>query len=185
MSRARVAILISGTGSNMAALLAADIPMDVVLVLSNNPDASGLQKAEAAGVATAVVNHRAFATREAFDQALIAKLELLNVDWVCLAGFMRRLTPQFVAAFQGRVLNIHPSLLPKYPGLNTYQRALEAGETEVGATVHLVTEDLDAGPILAQQAVPVLPDDTIDTLRQKVQACEHEMPPQTAALNAS
>lgn len=174
---AKVVIFISGEGSNLQALLDAGLPMEVVLVVSNNPDAGGLQRAERAGVPTWVLDHRLFASREEYDQSLLDKILPLQPDWVILAGFMRRLTAGFVAAFADKLINIHPSLLPKYPGLNTYARALAAGDKEVGSTVHLVTQEVDAGPILAQQSVPVEPSDTVETLKQKVQALEHRLYP--------
>jgi phosphoribosylglycinamide formyltransferase-1 len=175
---AKAVVLISGAGSNLQALLDAQLPLNFSLVISNNPEAGGLQKAQAVGVDTVVLNHRDYASREDYDVQLLAAIEPLQPDWVILAGFMRRLTPQFVDAFAGKLLNIHPSLLPKYPGLNTYQRALEAGDKQVGATVHLVTAEVDQGPILAQAAVDVEPGDTVDTLKAKVQQLEHQLYPQ-------
>ena len=178
---ARVAILISGGGSNMSALVAAmqgDFPARPVLVLANHPDAPGLARAAAAGVATAVVDHRPFGRdREAFEAALTAELEPAAPDILCLAGFMRVLSPAFVARFAGRMLNIHPSLLPKYPGLDTHARALAAGDAEAGCTVHEVTADLDAGPILGQARVPVLPADTPATLAARILPWEHRLYP--------
>ena len=153
----RVAILISGGGSNMVALadsMVGDHPGRPVLVLSNVAGAGGLAKAEDRGIETAVLAHRDFGDRREFERALSARLEKVAPDVICLAGFMRMLTPEFTDRWAGRILNIHPSLLPKYPGLNTHARALEAGDTHAGATVHLVTGDLDAGPILGQARVP-------------------------------
>jgi phosphoribosylglycinamide formyltransferase 1 len=177
----RVAILISGGGSNMLRLLEsmdADHPAEPVLVLSNRPDAGGLAKAAALGVRTAVVDHRPFkGDRAAFEAALQEALLAARPDILCLAGFMRILTPDFTRAWAGRMLNIHPSLLPKYPGLGTHARALEAGDAEVGCTVHEVTEDLDAGPILGQARVPVLPGDTPETLAARVLGEEHRLYP--------
>lgn len=176
----RVAILISGSGSNMLRLvesMTGDHPARPVLVLSNVPGAGGLAKAEAAGVPTAVVDHRAYADRAAFEAALQSTLAPAQPDLICLAGFMRVLTPGFVAAWEGRMLNIHPSLLPKFRGLDTHARALAAGETRHGCTVHEVTPDLDAGPVLGQAEVPVRPDDTPDTLAARVQAAEHRLYP--------
>lgn len=185
-ARTPVAILISGGGSNMAALVAAmrsgEVPGEPVLVLSNVPGAGGLARAEAAGIPTAVVDHRAFESREAFEAALQEQLEAAGAEVVCLAGFMRILTPGFVARWAGRMLNIHPSLLPKYRGLNTHARALAAGDTEAGCTVHVVTPELDDGPILAQARVPVLPGDTAESLARRVLAEEHRIYP--AALKA-
>lgn len=176
----RVAILISGSGSNMAALVASmtgDHPARPVLVLSDVPGAGGLAKAAAAGVPVATLDHRAFADRAAFEAALAATLDVVRPDLVCLAGFMRILTPGFVARYAGRMLNIHPSLLPRYPGLHTHARALAAGDAEAGCTVHEVTADLDAGPILGQGRVPILPGDTEAMLAARVLAMEHRLYP--------
>ena len=177
----RVAILISGSGSNMVSLLdsmTGDHPARPVLVLSNNPQAGGLEKARARGVATAVVDHRPFkGDRPAFEAALQAALERHAPDIICLAGFMRVLTAGFVQYWQGRMLNIHPSLLPKYKGLNTHARAIEAGDAEAGCTVHEVTAELDDGPILGQARVPVLPGDTPDLLAKRVLVQEHRLYP--------
>ena len=176
----RVAILISGGGSNMVALakaMAGDLPADPVLVLANRPDAGGLEKARDLGLETAVVNHRDYADRESFDAAINTRLEAAEADIVCLAGFMRILTPVFTDHWSGKVLNIHPSLLPKYPGLNTHARALEAGDLEAGCTVHLVTSTLDDGPILGQARVPIEADDTPDTLAARVLKMEHQLYP--------
>jgi phosphoribosylglycinamide formyltransferase-1 len=177
----RVAILISGGGSNMVALLrdmAKDRAVVPVLVASNNPSAQGLDRAAALGVPTAAVDHRAFAgNRAAFEAALLTPLLAARPDIVCLAGFMRVLTPGFVDRFRGRMLNIHPSLLPNYPGLHTHARALAAGDREAGCTVHEVTPVLDDGPILGQAHVPVLPGDTEATLGARVLAMEHRLYP--------
>ena len=177
----RVAILISGGGSNMLALVR-DMGQGgyarPVLVASNDPAAGGLAKAAALGVPTAAVDHRPFGKdREAFESALSEKIDAANPDILCLAGFMRILTPGFIAAYEGRMLNIHPSLLPKYPGLHTHARALAAGDTQAGCTVHEVTADLDAGPILGQARVPVLPGDTEDSLSARVLVQEHRLYP--------
>jgi phosphoribosylglycinamide formyltransferase-1 len=178
----RVAILISGGGSNMLALLR-DMAQDQhpcapVLVASNDPAAAGLAKAAALGVATAAVDHRPFGRdRAAFEAALLQPLLAARPDIICLAGFMRILTPDFIGQFEGRMLNIHPSLLPKYPGLHTHQRALDAGDTEAGCSVHEVTADLDAGPILGQARVPILPGDTADALAARVLVQEHRLYP--------
>src|SRR6056297_2647413 len=164
----RVAILISGGGSNMVALvddMTGDHPARPCLVLSNAPGAGGLEKAAARGVATAVVDHRAFrGDRAAFEAALQAELDRAGTDIICLAGFMRILTADFVSRWKGRILNIHPSLLPKYPGLDTHARALAAGDAEAGCTVHEVTAALDAGPVLGQARVPLLPGETARSL---------------------
>ncbi len=177
----RVAILISGGGSNMVKLvesMTGDHPARPVLVLSNDPEAGGLAKAAALGVPVAAVDHRPFgADRAAFAAELTAPLAAAAPDLICLAGFMRILTPGFTRAWAGRMLNIHPSLLPKYKGLHTHARALEAGDTEAGCTVHEVTADLDDGPILGQARVPVLPGDTPDTLAALVLVEEHRLYP--------
>ncbi|MCE2737131.1 MAG: phosphoribosylglycinamide formyltransferase [Rhodobacter sp.] len=177
----RVAILISGGGSNMLALLrdmAEDRAAVPVLVASNNPAAPGLGRAAALGVPTAAVDHRAFGgDRVAFEAALLTPLLAARPDIVCLAGFMRVLTPVFVDRFRGRMLNIHPSLLPLYPGLHTHARALAAGDAEAGCTVHEVTPVLDTGPILGQARVPVLPGDSEAALGARVLAMEHRLYP--------
>lgn len=177
----RVAILISGGGSNMLRLvddMQGDHPARAVLVASNDPGAGGLARAAERGVPTLALDHRAFASRADFEAALLAPLLEARPDIICLAGFMRILTPDFVRRFEGRMLNIHPSLLPKYPGLHTHARAIAAGDAEAGATVHEVTADLDAGPILGQARVPVLPDDTPETLAVRVLAQEHRLYPE-------
>jgi len=176
----RVAILISGGGSNMVALadsMTGDHPGRPVLVLSNVPGARGLTKAQARGIDTATVPHGNYPDRAAFESALTARLDSAAPDVICLAGFMRILTPGFTDRWAGRVLNIHPSLLPKYPGLNTHTRAIAAGDAEAGASVHLVTGDLDAGPILGQARVPVHRGDTPDSLADRVLGVEHQLYP--------
>lgn len=178
----RVAILISGGGSNMVALLrdmaTGDHPAQAVLVASNDPTAAGLAKAAAQGIATAAVDHRPFkGDRAAFEEALLEPILAARPDILCLAGFMRVLTPGFVARFEGRMLNIHPSLLPLYPGLHTHQRALEAGNTQAGCTVHEVTPVLDDGPILGQARVPIQPGDTPESLAARVLVQEHRLYP--------
>ncbi len=183
----RVAILISGRGSNMAALLEAArdpaFPAEIVLVLSNRPDAGGLAVAAAAGVATAAVDHRpSKGDRTEHERAIDAELRRAGAEIVCLAGYMRLLTPFLVDAWAGRMLNIHPSLLPAFPGLDTHARALAAGSKLHGCTVHLVTQGMDEGPILAQAAVPVLAGDTEDDLAARVLRQEHSLYP--AALAA-
>jgi phosphoribosylglycinamide formyltransferase-1 len=178
----RVAILISGGGSNMVALvrsMTGDHPARPVLVLSNDPAAKGLQRAAEMGIPTAAVDHRPFrGDRAGFEAALLRPLLAARPDVICLAGFMRILTPAFIQQFQGRMLNIHPSLLPKYPSLHTHQRALDAGDTEAGCTVHEVIADLDAGPVLGQARVPVLPADTADSLADRVLVQEHRLYPE-------
>ena len=177
----RCAVLISGGGSNMMTLvrdMTGDHPARPVFVLSNRPDAGGLKKAAELGVPTAVVDHRDFPRdREAFETKLNSVLEKANPDIICLAGFMRVLTPVFVDRWAGRILNIHPSLLPKYPGLNTHARAIEAGDREAGCSVHEVTDVLDGGPILGQARVPVLAGDTPETLASRVLIEEHRLYP--------
>ncbi|WP_116364875.1 phosphoribosylglycinamide formyltransferase [Parahaliea mediterranea] len=179
-----VAILISGRGSNMVAFIEAvavgQLDANITLVLSNNPDAAGLARAREAGIATAVVNHRDYDSREAFDAAMVARLREAGAELVILAGFMRILTSVFITAFRGRLLNIHPSLLPKYPGLNTHQRALDAGDSEAGVTVHFVTEELDGGPPILQARVPIQRGDTADTLAARVIVEEHKIYPLAA-----
>ncbi len=177
----RVAILISGGGSNMLALaqdMTGDHPCRPVLVASNNPTAGGLAKAAALGIPTAAVDHRAFGKdRAGFDAALAAQLDAARPDVLCLAGFMRILTPAFIARYRGSMLNIHPSLLPKYPGLHTHARAIAAGDAEAGCTVHEVIADLDSGPIFGQARLPILPGDTADTLAARVLPMEHRLYP--------
>lgn len=184
--RVRVAVLISGAGSNMAALIDAGqqggASFEVVLVLSNKPEAGGLAVARAKGVATVTVDQKPFGKdREAHERAVDAALALHDVGVVALAGYMRLLTPWLVARRAGRMLNIHPSLLPKYPGLDTHARALAAGDAEAGCSVHLVTEGVDEGPVLARAVVPVLTDDTPRSLAQRVLAAEHNLYPQALA----
>jgi phosphoribosylglycinamide formyltransferase 1 len=177
----RVAILISGGGSNMVALcnsMTGDHPARPVLVASNDPAAGGLAKAAAMGIATVAVDHRPFGKdREAFEAELLRPLLAAEPDILCLAGFMRVLTPGFVARFEGRMINIHPSLLPKYPGLHTHARALAAGDREAGCTVHQVTPVLDDGPILGQARVPILAGDSESSLAARVLECEHQLYP--------
>ncbi|WBU57691.1 phosphoribosylglycinamide formyltransferase [Paracoccus sediminicola] len=177
----RVAILISGGGSNMVRLAEAmtgDYPARPVLVGANDPSAGGLAKAAAMGIESFAVDHRPFGRdRAAFEAELLRHLEAAEPDIIALAGFMRVLTPEFLRHYAGRMLNIHPSLLPKYPGLHTHARAIAAGDAEAGATVHEVTADLDAGPILGQARVPVLPGDTPDDLAARVLVQEHRLYP--------
>ena len=158
--------------------MGADHPAEPVLVLSNVPDADGLAKAEARGVATAVVDHRAFGKdRIAFETELQRELDVVDPDIICLAGFMRILTSSFIAKWHGRMLNIHPSLLPKYKGLHTHERALQAGDTEAGCSVHEVTAELDGGPVLGRAKVPILPGDTAESLAERVLEQEHRLYP--------
>lgn len=179
MNKKRIVILISGRGSNMEALLKADLPATIATVISNVPDAPGLATARAHGVATAVVDHRVHPERALFDAALASEIDTHAPDLVVLAGFMRVLTHAFVARYAGRLLNIHPSLLPAFPGLHTHRRAIEAGVRIHGCTVHFVTSELDHGPILVQAAVPVQPGDTEETLAARVLVQEHRIYPQS------
>jgi len=190
MTKKRVAVLISGRGSNMAALIGAAkeeaYPAQIVLVLSNRPAAAGLASARAAGIATAVVDHTAYGkARERFEQAMQAELETHRIELVCLAGFMRLLTPSFVRRWQGRMINIHPALLPAFKGLHTHQRALAAGVRIHGASVHFVVEETDGGPIIAQGVLAVRDDDTAASLADRVLAIEHKIYPAALALLAS
>src|SRR5215471_9960928 len=190
MPKKRVAILISGRGANMAALIAAtrkpDYPAEIAVVLSNRPDAGGLRRAGAEGIATAVVDHGDFGKdREAFERAVQAQLEAYRIDIMCLAGFMRMLTPWLVSRWSGRMINIHPALLPSFKGLHTHERALKEGVKIHGATVHFVEPETDSGPIIAQAAVPVLDDDTPDTLAARVLAAELRLYPLALGLVAS
>jgi phosphoribosylglycinamide formyltransferase-1 len=190
LARKRVAILISGRGANMAALIAAarnpDYPADIAVVISNRPDAGGLQRARADGIATAVVDQAEFRKdREGFERSVQEVLEAHGTDIMCLAGFMRLLSPALVTRWGGRMLNIHPALLPSFKGLHTHERALEAGVKIHGATVHFVAPEVDAGPIVAQAAVPVLDDDTADTLAARVLAVELRIYPLALDLVAS
>jgi phosphoribosylglycinamide formyltransferase-1 len=186
----RTAILISGRGSNMEALIAAAgdpaFPAEIVLVLSNRPDAAGLGVARQAGVRAEAIDHRGFGgDRAAHEAAIDAVMRAAEIEIVCLAGYMRLLTPLLVQAWQGRMLNVHPSLLPSFPGLHTHARALEAGVKLHGCTVHLVTQEMDSGPILAQAAVPVLPGDTEDVLAARVLRQEHAIYPAALAAFAA
>ncbi len=178
---ARIVVLISGSGSNMQAIAEAcvktEIDGEIVAVISNRPEVMGLQRAKEMGIATDVVDHTQFPTREEFDVNLIRAIDEFSPDLVVLAGFMRILTSDFVRRYKGRMLNIHPSLLPKYKGLNTHQRALDAGDKEAGVTVHFVSEDLDGGANIIQAVVPVLDDDDEGTLRSRVQIQEHVIYP--------
>jgi len=178
MSGKTLVILISGRGSNMEALLDARLPARVAAVISNDPRARGLATAQARGVGTAVVDHRAFPDRASFDAALAAEIDRHRPDLVVLAGFMRVLTEPFIDRYRGRLVNIHPSLLPAFTGLHTHRRALEAGVRIHGCTVHFVAPVVDSGPVIAQAAVPVLPGDTEDSLAARVLAEEHRLYPQ-------
>jgi formyltetrahydrofolate-dependent phosphoribosylglycinamide formyltransferase len=183
MTKKRVAVLISGRGSNLQALLdAKQVAYDIVLVVSNVPGAAGLDRAREAGVAAVALDHKPYDdNREAFERDLDALLNQHTIQLVALAGFMRVLTPFFVRAWKGRLVNIHPSLLPKYPGTKTHARALEAGDAEHGCTVHLVVEEVDSGEILGQARMPITPGDTPETLATRVLALEHELYPRCLA----
>lgn len=186
MRKLRTAILISGRGSNMMALVeaarAAEYPAEIVCVVANTADAKGLEFAAANGIATRVIDHKAFPSREAFEKALDAYLRSMNVEAMALAGFMRVLTAGFIAGWDGRLINIHPSLLPAYKGLHTHERAIADGAKVHGCSVHLVTPELDGGPVLLQAEVPVLPEDTADVLAARVLTEEHRIYPQALAL---
>jgi len=189
MNKTRVAVLISGRGSNMTALIEAakakDYPAEIVLVVSNRADAAGLARAREAAITTAVIDHRPFGEdRQAFEHALDAELRKNRIEIVCLAGFMRLLSPWFIAHWSGRILNIHPALLPEFKGLDTHRRALEAGAKRHGATVHFVVEETDAGPVIRQQSVPVLQGDTEETLAARVLEVEHRIYPEALRLVA-
>ena len=179
MSRKRVVIFISGGGSNMEALIRAaqapDFPAEIISVFSDKPNAGGLAKAQAAGIATQVFYRKDYASKEAHEGAILEALAALNPDILCLAGYMRLLSAKFIAPYEGRILNIHPSLLPLFAGLHTHQRALDAGMKLAGCTVHLVTEGMDEGPILAQAAVPIIDGDTESTLAARVLKAEHKV----------
>lgn len=176
-----VVVLLSGTGSNLQALIdstrTGDSPARIAAVISNRSDAYGLQRARDAGIATRTLDHKAFEDREAFDSALIELIDTFNPKLVVLAGFMRILSADFVRHYAGRLLNIHPSLLPKYKGMHTHQRALDAGDSEHGCSVHFVTEELDGGPLVVQAVVPVESDDSAQTLAQRVHTQEHRIYP--------
>lgn len=189
MTRKRVGVLISGRGSNLGALIEAckapDYPAKIVLVISNIPSAQGLLRAESALIPALVINHKDFATREGFDAALDTALNEAGVELLCNAGFMRLHSEGFVARWRNRHLNVHPSLLPAFRGLHSHARVLEAGATITGCTVHFVRPEMDTGPIVAQAAVPVLPDDTPESLGARVLDAEHRLYPHALRLVAS
>ena len=188
MDKLKLAILISGRGSNMTALIEAckgdDFPAEIVCVISNKPDAAGIDRAKAEGLNTEIVHHRDFDNRDAFEDALVETLQGYEPDLICLAGFMRLLKGRMFDAYPDRILNIHPSLLPAYKGLHVHERVVEAGESESGCTVHIVVPEMDAGPILVQKSVPVLPDDTADQLAARVLEQEHIAYPEAVRLMA-
>jgi phosphoribosylglycinamide formyltransferase 1 len=185
MTRKRVGVLISGRGSNMMALVemarAPDYPAEIVCVVSNRPEAAGLAYAHCNGIAAKSIDHNDYATREAFDTALNAYLQSQNLDFIGCAGFMRIMTPILIAPWEGRMINIHPSLLPKYKGLHTHERAIAAGDKVHGCTVHYVSSELDSGSIIMQAEVPILPNDTPDTLAARVLIEEHKLYPKALA----
>ncbi len=178
----KVAVLISGKGSNLQALIDAarmpDYPAQLVLVISNNPEAFGLKRAEDAGITTVVINHKEYASREAFDDAMHVELLKHDIQLVCLAGFMRLLSERFVKRWEGRMLNIHPSLLPDFKGAHAVRDALTAGEKETGCSVHIVTPQMDSGEVLMQARVSILPDDTEESLRARIHEEEHRIYPE-------
>lgn len=181
----KTAILISGSGTNLQAFIDAveigDLALDLCVVFSNNPKAYGLERAEKAGIPTACIQHRDYPDRASFDKAVIAELDRFAPDLLVLAGFMRILSTEFVAHYSGRILNIHPALLPRFPGLNTHQRVLDAGDEWHGSTVHFVTEKLDAGPRILQGRLAVNPGESAEELALRVQSVEHRIYPQAAA----
>lgn len=189
MAQKRVAILISGRGSNMAALIKAakakNYPAEIVLVLSNRPEAQGLELAKAEGIPTVIVDHKTFSSREDFDAAIQRELSAAKIDFVCLAGFMRVLTDDFVDRWRGKMLNIHPSLLPAFKGTDTHRHALLAGVKTHGATVHFVVPELDSGPIVMQAEVSVRPDDTEEKLAARVLKAEHKIYPAALKMLAA
>ncbi|NND00994.1 MAG: phosphoribosylglycinamide formyltransferase [Gammaproteobacteria bacterium] len=174
-------ILISGSGSNLQAFIdqvsAGELTIDIKLVISNNPDAYGLDRARRAYIATAIIDHHEFASRREFDRALLTQIDAVEPDIVILAGFMRILTPEFVNHYQNRLINIHPSLLPKYPGTNTHQRAIDAGDKWHGVTIHFVVPEVDAGPIILQGRMPIKDGDTAESLQQRIHQIEHKLYP--------
>lgn len=178
----RVVILISGRGSNMMSIVNAvndgSLPINIAAVISNRPDAAGIEFAQQVGIDTAIIDHKAFESREAFDQAMASKIDLYAPDLVVLAGFIRILTTEFVEHFANKLINIHPALLPKFKGMDTHQRAIDASEKEHGASVHFVTAELDAGPVILQARVPILSTDTAETLAARVLEQEHKLYPE-------
>jgi phosphoribosylglycinamide formyltransferase 1 len=186
MAKTKIGVLISGRGSNLKSLIdavaAEDFPAEISLVISSKPKAPGLRHAAKAGIAQATIDHRDFQTREDFDAALDAALHMKDVDYVCLAGFMRMLSDKFVDDWRGKLLNIHPSLLPAFRGLHVQERMLDSGVKIAGCTVHFVTPEMDAGPIIGQAATPVLPGDTVETLSGRILELEHKLYPRCLRL---
>ncbi len=189
MNKIKLAIFISGTGSNMLAILNAcknaDYPAEISLVLSNNPDALGIKTAQENNIPTEIVNHKDFSTREDFESEIIARLEKYEIDLIVLAGFMRILTPFFIEKFPDQIINIHPSLLPDYKGLNTHERAINDGKKEAGCSIHFVNADLDSGPVILQKRVPIISGDTPETLANRVLEQEHKAYPEAIKIIAS
>lgn len=188
MTRKKTAVLISGKGTNLQALIEAAqqpaYPAEIALVISNKAEAGGIAIAQAAGISTQIIPHTEYASRETFEAAIQNALEAAEIELVCLAGFMRVLGSDFVSRWTGRMLNIHPSLLPKYKGLNTHARAIEAGDAEAGCTVHFVVPELDSGTTIAQARVPILPGDTPELLADRVKAEEHRLYPEALQMLA-
>ncbi len=184
-ARPKAVVLISGGGSNLQAFIdqieAGQLDLDIALVISNVESAFGLERAQRSGIETACVNHRLFSSRAEFDQAMMKEIDLFQPDIVILAGFMRILTPEFVNHYANRLVNIHPSLLPKFTGINTHQRALDAAETWHGASIHFVIPELDAGPVILQGRLPIRPNDTADSLQQRIHKIEHQLYPQAVS----
>ncbi|MBS0351587.1 MAG: phosphoribosylglycinamide formyltransferase [Proteobacteria bacterium] len=179
MSLATV-VLVSGNGSNLQAIIDAvqqGLDVQIRSVISNNPHAFGLERAKKAGIPAHAIDHKQFATRSDFEAALSKQIDIYHPDIIVLAGFMRQLTPPFVARYQGKMINVHPSLLPKYPGLNTHERVLQAGEIIHGVTIHYVTEDIDCGPIIAQANLTIGPGETIESLKKRIHTLEHDLYP--------
>lgn len=187
-TRKRVVVFISGGGSNMLALAKAasepDFPAEIVAVISDKPDAGGLAKAQALGIETFSFARRDYDSKDAHEAAILSQLKSLSPDIICLAGYMRLLSATFITAYEGRIINIHPSLLPLFPGLHTHQRAIDAGMTTAGCTIHFVTEGMDEGPVILQAQVPVLADDTAETLAARVLVEEHKSYPKALRLVA-
>ena len=189
MGKLKLAVLISGRGSNLQSIIDAcadpEFPAQIEIVISNKPDAYGLTRAEKAGIKTSIVSHKDYTTREAFEDALQNVLDTFPIDLICLAGFMRVLTEDFVNRWDGRMINIHPSLLPKFKGLNTHERAIDAGEKESGCTIHFVIPDMDEGPIILQRKVSIETGETAQSLAEKVLIAEHEAYPEAIRLLSS
>jgi phosphoribosylglycinamide formyltransferase-1 len=188
VQKVKAAVLVSGRGSNLQALIDAcakpDFPAEICLVISNIPDVYALERAQKAGIETDVINHKDYETREDFERALTERIQASGADMVCLAGFMRILTAYFTGAWDGRMINIHPSLLPDYKGLNTHQRAIDDGRDKAGCTVHYVVPDVDSGEIIVQKSVPILPGDTADILAARVLEQEHTAFPEALEIVA-